>query len=100
MCEYCKKIEKKHFENPVEGQLRVWHIPQIPMEAFKYPVKTVEEAKLAMKLFAQYDLFQWKHRVKPDYANGSGLEVFEFGQWSEWTNEDGDDIMDAVRNEK
>jgi len=87
-----------------EGQLQVWWIPQIPMEAFYWGVKTVDEAKSLLDCLAQYDLFQWKYRVKPDFSNTGGLRVWDLNYdgegtpgWSEWMDEDGDDIDEHFR---
>ena len=78
--------------NPKENDLRVWHIPQIPMGAFNVPVTSPEEAIKIIHLLADYDMFQYENRVKPDYSSASGLEVFEDGEWCEWYSEDGEDI--------
>jgi hypothetical protein len=69
---------------PNEGDLRVWWIPQIPMKAFKVSVASVEEAAKIMEVLAHYDLFQFENKVKPDYSNMGGLEVFEGGEWLGW----------------
>lgn len=90
------------FDNPKEtqGSLRVWWIPQVPMKAFRVPVKDAEQAKLLLNALADYDAFQFENQVKGDYCNAGGLEVFEGGEWSEWYDEDsGDDINDLMRNE-
>lgn len=58
------------------GSLRVWWCPQIPMPAFHVDVSTVEEAAKLMRTLALYDLFQFNHKVKPDYANAGGLEEY------------------------
>lgn len=86
------------------GTLHVWHIPQVPGEAFRVEVSTPEEGKQVIDLLAQYDLFQFEHRIKPDYANASGMEVSPAeGGWEEWESTNGesvDDIdlaLDAVR---
>lgn len=82
-----KKIEK--------GQLRVWHIPQVPMHPFKVYVSSVKEAKKILDVLAIYDLFQFKYKIKPDYSNISGLEIYENGEWIDWENEVGDDIYNT-----
>jgi hypothetical protein len=92
MCKYCKNIEEKYFKNPKEGTLRVWWIPQVPMEAFHFPVASAHEAKLILDTLANYDLFQLEHRIKPDFSNAGGLEVFQDGEWMEWEDENGSDI--------
>ncbi len=74
------------------GSLRVWWIPQVPMTPFRQPVSSVAEAKLLLDTLARYDAFQLEHRVKPDYSNAGGLEVFEDGEWTDWYDEDGNDI--------
>ena len=45
-----------------------------------------------MDILAEYDLFQFKNDIKPDYSNAGGLQVFENDDWSEWYSEDGWDI--------
>ena len=75
-----------------EGSLRVWWIPQAPMDPFYVPVKSVEEGVLILDTLAKYDLFQHENNVKPDFCNAGGLEVFEDGEWVEWHDEDGNDV--------
>jgi len=96
MCKYCKHLDKEYFDNAEEGALRVWWIPQIPMEAFHYPVKNTDEAVLLINALAQYDLFQFEHNVKPDYLNANGLEVLEDGEWVDYYDEDGRDISEIM----
>lgn len=85
------------------GDLRVWHIPQIPMQGFYVYVKKLEQAKLIIDTLAEYDLFQLKHNVKPDYSNASGLQVYSPrdprypdvpvpGVWEEWESAHGENI--------
>jgi hypothetical protein len=81
-----------------EGDLRVWHIPQIPGKPFHVAVRTVDEATFVLRTLADYDRFQFENRIKPDYANAHGLEVFEGGEWCEWCDEQGDDIGEASEN--
>ena len=71
---------------PELKELRVWWIPQIPMnESFKVIVKNIDEAKLLLNALAEYDLFQLKHNIKPDYSNVGGLMTFnEDGEWEEY----------------
>jgi hypothetical protein len=51
-----------------------------------------------LELLAQYDLFQFENRIKPDYANGQCLVIYEadggYGKpdWSEWYSEAGYEI--------
>lgn len=78
------------------GQLRVWHIPQVPMHSFRVYVSSIQEAKLVLEALAIYDLFQLEYKIKPDYSNVQGLEVYEDAEWIEWMDEDGDDIDDTV----
>ena len=81
-----------------EGALRVWWIPQVPMKAFRVPVKDQEQAVLLLRTLAEYDLFQLRENIKPDFCNAGGLEVFEDGEWCEWSDaETGDCIDDVMR---
>lgn len=83
---------------PNIGDLRVWRIPQVPMKPFHVPVQSPDEAVKVMQVLADYDIFQFENRIKPDYCNASGMEVVEGfidgePQWIEWNDpETGDDI--------
>lgn len=59
------------------GDLRVWHIPQIPGKPFYVDVLTIEEGEKICDILAEYDLFQFDNRIKPDYANANGIERYE-----------------------
>lgn len=82
------------------GSLRVWWIPQVPGPRFFVPVADIAQAKLVLTALARYDLFQLEHRIKPDFANAGGLEVFEGGAWCEWNNADGEDIDNVMHQER
>lgn len=84
---------------PKVGQLRVWHIPQVPGKAFHVLVDTPQEAQRVLNVLANYDIFQFKNHIKPDYCNAAGLEVYEADggegvpAWCEWCDDEtGDDI--------
>lgn len=80
-----RKGEVKTEAVPKPGDLRVWHIPQIPMKAFHVPVESVAEGVKLLDVLADYDLFQYENRIKPDYSNANGIE-----RW----DEDGEDGYD------
>jgi hypothetical protein len=83
---------------PKNGQLRVWWIPQVPMTAFHVEVSTPKEGKKILNILADYDLFQLKHNIKPDYSNVGGMSVFlteEDLGWCEWEDKDGYDIWET-----
>lgn len=83
------------------GDLRVWHIPQVPGKPFIVNVANVVEGKLLLNALAEYDLFQLKNKIKPDYASAAGLSVFDAtdkydgsgGSWIDWYSlDDGEGI--------
>ena len=75
--------------------LRVWWIPQVPMRPFYVPVSNLAEARLLIDALADYDLFQLKHHIKPDYSNIGGLQVRDEGEWVDWDDEEGANIEDG-----
>lgn len=79
-----------------QRQLRVWWIPQVPGEPFLVEVNNPVEGRRLLDILAEYDLFQFNHRIKPDYSNAGGLHVFnkDTSEWEEWTDEDGNWIDD------
>ena len=78
----------------MEGDLRVWWIPQVPMQdSFLVSVSCPKEAKKILDVLAQYDLYQFDNNIKPDYCNAGGLQVEDInGDWYEWDNEEGETI--------
>ena len=86
--------------NPIIGALRVWHIPQVPGKPFHVYVDTPQEAQRVLNVLAQYDLFQFENKIKPDYCNASGLEQYEANDgegepgWCEWYDEETGDCID------
>ncbi len=80
----------------MQAKLRVWWIPQIPGKPFRVDVDSVKEGVKIMDTLASYDLFQLEHRIKPDYSNAGGLEMFDpsdtedspDGSWVSWYDED------------
>ena len=84
---------------PKENDLRVWWIPQIPMDPFYVEVQDYKEAIVMLKTLAEYDIFQLKKNIKPDYSNAGGLHRFEDNEWVEWYSSNGDDIDYVMRQE-
>lgn len=77
------------------GDLRVWWIPQVPMKPFRVDVPSVEAGVLIMDALAEYDKFQFENRVKPDYCNAGGLEIFDAdGEWTDWYHESAEGYWD------
>lgn len=79
-------------------KLRVWWVPQVPMQSFYIPVESPEEGKKIMDVLAAYDCFQYNHNVKPDYCNMGGLQYYneEDGEWEDWYFEDGEVYYDNL----
>lgn len=90
-----------------EQKLRVWHIPQIPGEAFYVDVASVQEGVKIMNVLGNYDLFQLENNIKPDYSNVNGLQMWDEtltdqdlkdmeldDRWVDWCIETDDDYFD------
>ena len=80
------------------GDLQVWWIPQVPMDAFTVSVSTVEQGVKIMNVLADYDLFQLHNKIRNDYSNAGGLRRWcsDNGDgipgWEDWYDEEtGDD---------
>ncbi|EAV9187409.1 superinfection exclusion protein [Salmonella enterica] len=92
-------------------KLRVWHIPQVPMKPFYIEVSNVEEGVKIMDVLASYDRFQFESKIKPDYCNANGLEMWdeslteddliEMGledKWVDWNSEYFDDPREYLNS--
>lgn len=80
-----------------ETKLRIWWMPQIGTNCtFYIPVKSVEEAKKFLDVLAAYDQFQYQNRIKPDFFNTGGLQMWdeEEKDWVDWSDSEG--IYDDV----
>jgi len=84
---------------PRSGDLRVWWMPQVPMEPFRFPVDSPAEAKKFIDVLADYDIFQLENNVKPDFSNAGGLEVFLDGEWGDWFDPDTGKCIDDWETE-
>jgi hypothetical protein len=81
-------------------KLKVWWIPQVPMNSFDVEVSNLREARLLLNTLANYDIFQYKNNIKPDYCNVGGLMVFEDGDWCDWYDNDTGDGFDDLTDER
>jgi len=77
------------------GDLQVWWVPQVPMDAFEVDVNSVEEGVKVMDILARYDQFQLDNNVKPDYCNAGGIRRWcanSDGEgtpgWEDWHDEE------------
>ena len=72
----------------IMSKLRVWWISQVGAisEAFYVPVQSVEEGKKVLDMLAAYDAFQLQNRIKPDYSNAGGLQIYnpEIADYEDW----------------
>lgn len=95
-----RKIMNKEAKKYKHGELRCWWVPQVPMRAFHVLVTSLVEARLVLDTLARYDLFQLENKVKPDYSNAGGLQIFDAndktdsdgGSWVDWYSDEGEDI--------
>lgn len=71
-------------------KLRVCHFPQIPCEPFIVEVENLKQAKEICNVLANYDLFQFENKIKPDYCNTTVVEIFDDKEqeWVSWYDEE------------
>lgn len=89
---------------PQHGDLRIWHIPQIPGKPFIVRVASPADAKRLLDVLADYDTFQFENNIRTDYSNAAGLSVFDTddkndgseGSWIDWYSDDGEELDDLT----
>ncbi len=69
-------------------QLRVYHIQNPPNEAVWYDVASPLEGIQKIEALAAMDLLPGTNV----WGNAFGLCVLEDGEWTEWADDEGDDI--------
>lgn len=62
-------------------KFRVCWIPQVPMKSFDVEVDSLEKAELLIVVLADYDIFQYENKIKPDYSNTGWIEAWEDNEW-------------------
>ena len=68
-------------------KLRVWYIKNFPGNPRYFDVASPEEGADKINEFSRRDLHD------PNViSNAMGMEVFDDGEWSEWYDEEGNDI--------
>jgi hypothetical protein len=82
-----------------EMPFKVWHIPQIPMEAFEVMVPTIGEAQRLCDALGHYDLFQFENKIKPDYCNANGIMWRGPDGTEDWCDMEDDEIEHLLARE-
>jgi len=79
------------------GEFRVWWVPQVPMQPFLVSVSSLAEAVRLLDALAEYDLFQVRHNIKPDYVNAGGVQFRHPAEddniWFDIDPDDEDDVL-------
>lgn len=76
-------------DSPKIGDRRLWWIPQLPGPTFYVGVASAEDAAWLCGVLADYDLFQFENKIKPDYAAAGGVEIYTEDGW------EGEDLPEA-----
>ena len=71
-------------------KLRISHFPQIPCKPFITEVDDLKQAKFLCDSLANYDLFQFENRIKPDYSNITVGEMWDEDEqeWCSWFDDE------------
>lgn len=82
--------------NPTElrgGEIKVWYIPQIPMQPYEVMVPDLKTAQIVLDALISLSIFEFENRVKPDYADAAGIARFEGGtEDGEWWDVEDDEL--------
>ena len=70
---------------PQPGDLKVWYIPQVPMQPFERTIRHregTEERELALAVIlldtiTSFSIFEFENRIKPDYSDVGGISRWE-----------------------
>lgn len=82
-------------------KFRVWWVPQIGMtgKPFELDVPTIEAGLMICTALADYDVYQFENKIKPDYCSMGGLQwchpILTEGEWWDIDTDDEDDMEDV-----
>lgn len=93
---------------PKHGDLRIWWIPQVPGMSFYANVESLMEGARLLNTLAEYDRFQYEHKIKPDYCNAGGLQEYrpdlvqDKGEspWCDWYDDETGDNLEEFLEER
>lgn len=78
--------------DPQPNDLRVWYIPQVPMNAFTVNVPDLKTGVLVLETLEKFSEFEYQNRVKPDYSDVGGINRWEnHGDGWDWYDVDEDE---------
>ena len=81
-------------------KMRAWWNPQVGSvsDTFIVPVNSLEEAKKVMDILAAYDVCQYNNRIRADFANTGGVEMWneEDQEWEDWFYDEENSYYDNV----
>lgn len=88
-------------EDDDQVRIKVWWIPQIPGVPYERMAPSFSVAKEIYEVLAEYDAFQFEHKIKGDYANTGGISICHPALTSnDWydieLNGDEDDLADWI----
>lgn len=70
-------------------QFKVWYSHQVPCESFEREVPDAATGELLLDVIYSLALFQFDHKMIPDYCNTSGVVYLdEDGEWSDYDTEE------------
>lgn len=70
----------------VKNKLEVWHMPQVPCDPFKVPVKNELEAYKIVNVLADQHNWLFEHNIIPDFSNSIQVVMLENGEWISYYN--------------
>jgi len=75
-----------------EGALKVWNVINPPRKPVWIPVSSVYEALETINHLINKQL-----KMKSITSNAFGLCEWDGEEWTEWYNDEGQDVMDLIR---
>jgi len=64
-------------------KFKMWYIPQIPGKMFEREFDNLLDAVRALNMIIDFSRFEFANRVKPDYADASGVVYWDSND-QEW----------------
>lgn len=79
-----------------QKKFRAVYIPQVPMEACTVSTDSIALAAVALGSMVKLSIFEFEHRVKPDYSDYASIEEFVDGEWEAVDSEEWEKLVDDI----
>jgi hypothetical protein len=83
----------------MSAKYKLWHIPQVPGKPFEVRSDDLGYLVKLRDVLSNYDEFQLRENIKPDYSNVNGICTWDGVDWYDLDPEEIEGLLDGTLTE-